>query len=777
MRILNGEVNRAFTRTAAAAAGRARRALALGLGAAIALAACSSGGSTVPIAQASAPPAISIVTGTAVDAVDTPGKVAGTVALPAGSPIALNSLSVRTSVGSAPIAANGTFTVQAFPNGHSLAVVVLPNGDPVLYGFLGTGATTLDATSTAVVFGFFACDAYVLTPDVRAEAPALIAAASGFGTLVNAVASAIATGSDPLKTPNSSLTSAIQAYVASIEAASTSGNASAQRLRDAITISPVGSSTGSGVSLIQEFPSGLHFLNTYRRRAVAEVDRVSYVPSGTTAPVPSPTRLTATPLPIPPVNGVNAGVISAIDDIFQTFFNEPGNPSAYAPVASSSIALPLVGGSSSTTYLVTLLGPGASLGTFLSLNDADTTIQLQTELYYYIVDLAIPFITTVVLPLEANAIDKALATEGGADVISELLSDGGTLVPQLQVDFQPNAQGHIDPLPAINDAMRNLIENPAYTRTLENFFQQAVKLNIGPNSAAALTTSFQTFNKILEGADFGLAAFDATIVGKDLLAANLADQYTVTVVPDKLTLTPSSQTLTGVASGTLTATDLSNTGTGAVPLQYTWTNTAQFGHLTDGIAGHVDSFTTTKNTVTYTSTGSGSGTDTVTVQIGTLQGPRSPSQPIGSPLSATVTVQQPTVAVGAVALTPSCVYFTGVAPGMQQYTASVNLPQGDTLTDYRWSIQYDATVNATLDVPNSSIVSSSNSGSEYSSASNTATLNVGPLLPGQSVYFLQLGVWVLYTTSTNVVKSTAVALANIYGGVGDDCPPGSPNPS
>jgi hypothetical protein len=712
---------------------------------------CSGGGVTLApagrptLAPAStATPGIGPGSGTGVAAT---GIVSGYVTLPAGAKIALSALTVHTSIGSAPVSASGRFAVEGFPNGHALATVLLANGDPVLMGFIGPNATTLDATSTATVLGFFGCEAFVLTPDVVAQAPALVAKTPGFGALTNAVATAIAASPDPFSAPSASVTSALSAFVAGVRAAATSAPASVVRHRDALTISPVGDSTGSGVNLIQEFPDGFHALNTFRRRAAAEVDRLSYVPSQGAAPVPDATRLTATPLPIPPVNGVNGGLLSTIDDIFANVFNGGNNPSAYAPVASASVPLPLVDGAASTTYQVTLLGPGGSPGVYSSLGAGDRSVQFQTVLYYYVIDLGIPFITTVLLPLEAEKIDTAIDTESGADIISELLTDGGTLVAQLQADLQPDANGHIDAQQAVTDTIRNLCENPAYTTTLQNAILKAVEEDVSPGtiSVGEVESDLNHINKIIEGFDVGLSIFDTTIVAKDLGSSNEADRYTVTVVPDKLTLTPNTQTLAGVTTGTLTATDLTNTGSDAVPLQYTWTNTAHNGHITDGLAGHTDSFTSTKSTVTYTPTGTSTGTDTITVQIATLKGPNAPSQPIGAPLTATVTTEQPSVPVGKVVLQPSCFVFNSTQAQSQTLVATVNLPQGYSVSYYEWTIVYYENYFVSLDVPGSSVVTANSYDSVYDSPSNTATLSAQPAPAADAEWAVGVGVEVFYT--------------------------------
>jgi hypothetical protein len=65
-------------------------------------------------------------------------------------------------------------------------------------------------------------------------------------------------------------------------------------------------------------------------------------------------------------------------------------------------------------------------------------------------------------------------------------------------------------------------------------------------------------------------------------------------------------------------------------------NTANFGHITDGVAGHTDNFNSSHNTVTYTANATGQGTDTITVTAFLVQGQNRIQ--IGLPQTATVTV-------------------------------------------------------------------------------------------------------------------------------------------
>lgn len=101
-------------------------------------------------------------------------------------------------------------------------------------------------------------------------------------------------------------------------------------------------------------------------------------------------------------------------------------------------------------------------------------------------------------------------------------------------------------------------------------------------------------------------------------------------------LMPQQSTVDDAESVTLTAT---LPGAESCTLAYHWTNTATVGHLTDGVAGHVDDFDSTSATATYTADCSGTGSDAIGVAI-SATGPNASQQSLGN-AAATVEVQAP----------------------------------------------------------------------------------------------------------------------------------------
>src|SRR5262249_38047891 len=83
--------------------------------------------------------------------------------------------------------------------------------------------------------------------------------------------------------------------------------------------------------------------------------------------------------------------------------------------------------------------------------------------------------------------------------------------------------------------------------------------------------------------------------------------------PSVVLLLPPSATLQNGQGASFRVTIPELSGSGEF-VGYRWKNIATVGQMTDGLSGHVDSFTSTRTTVTYTANATGMGTDTITVE-------------------------------------------------------------------------------------------------------------------------------------------------------------------
>jgi len=593
-------------------------------------------------------------------------------------------------------------------------MIVNGAGDPILMGWLAPGSTTINAATTAQVLLYFATNCFTLTDDVRTQAIALIPNLPGLANVTAAVSAALVANSDPFVGGNASVESALTALIASFGSGPAAQGALrfrqaviASRRPSDVAISPLNGTTGSGIAISNDFPDGIHFVNSFRRRAEAFIDRTTFVDANGNLQQ-SPAALLASPAPIPPVAGTNGGVISTFVDIFN------GNY-AFSPVSTPSIPLPLVPNSKKTTYILTIVGAGVLDGAFDTISAADQAASNSVAETYMVQDLLVPFIVNVVLPANSSAIDEALATEGGTAAVQDFIQVLDQNVPAILAD---EAAGNNTQ--ALTDALNAVTTANVTSAAMQQLILNLVISKQGINAQVTTFEAFSKWNGILQTVTYGLSAFDTTVVGTELAQSDRADQFQIDVIPDTVTLLPQTSTVEDGASQTLTANVLADTTSDNVPLSFTWTDTAKFGHITDGKPGHTDNFTSTSNTVTYTANAAGSGTDTITMQAATIQSPGQPSSAVGNLLSATVNVTVPTVPT--ITLSPSsCVQF-GFGGGTQTYT--VNVSNAPPLLTLEFGFLLEApTASQTLTDPGATKNTFSG---QLVGPSNSATLTIGP---------------------------------------------------
>jgi hypothetical protein len=328
---------------------------------------------------------------------------AGTVVLPAGVKLAMNALKVSNSVSSANPAPNGSFTVTAYSGGPQLTFVTDGNGNIVLAGFLSPTSTTLDSLSTAKALTYFAAAFYTLPSPYRTQMVDAIATASGFSAVQNAVIAALQANASGLAT-DSGVSSALKTFVTALYAPA-NGTSVSRQLRSLqasrhlfdVLVNP--STAQSGITAINDFPDGVHFMNTYRRPAEAFIDQDSYVDhSGTRTP--AAIIDIAPPVPIPAVSGlgnVTSSLIGAIQGVFS-------GATQYTPVSTSSTPLSNLAYALSTRYIITVVG-GGTPNLNVPLRPEESKAQRFLVVQQLVQDFLVPIVASLVIPNNSAAID------------------------------------------------------------------------------------------------------------------------------------------------------------------------------------------------------------------------------------------------------------------------------------------------------------------------------------------------------------------------------------
>ena len=555
----------------------------------------------------------------------TSGTQAGTLSLPAGSKLALSSLTVSNSLGAVAAGAGGGFTIPAFTNGPQLALATNAAGAPVLAGFLSPAEPQLNAHTTAEFLAYYAAGIFMLAPALQAQAYAQIALNSQFAALEAAVTADIVanpgtfTSSAPAP---SAPVAAIGAGTASIKRRASSGQ---RRGTNGLLVDPGNSQ--SGVTVLNQNALQIAFQNEKRRPSLAYIDQVSYASAGGGTTTITPAAIADV---IPAVNntGSFAGDIvriiascgstgncipatTALKSFTGTLTDLLYGNSAFAQIQTGNTTLTPVGGSLWTRYQVTVVGPGFSPGATMTAEQLSG--QQEVSLLFLFQDLFLPFVTSVVLPF-ATDLPSLLnnMTAAQANALVDLINAVTSAAPAIAVD---SSNGDIPN--AMRLAMAALLGSPQIQGLAGEFLTEIADANL-PNSTKIVNLQ-SAIGNATKLADSILVGLNTAVSLNDLRQSNQADQFTVVIVPANVTLTPVTTSLNDGAGVHLVASVPAGAGSD-LSLTYTWSNTAQFGHFIDlKVPPDTDNFSTTnQNEGIYTANAVGAGTDTVTVTVGAI---------------------------------------------------------------------------------------------------------------------------------------------------------------
>jgi len=563
----------------------------------------------------------------------------GQIVLPPGVSLAMSSLTVTNSVGTATPKSDGTFSISAYTGGAQYATVTDQKGTLVLAGFLGSQDPTLDVTSTAKVVLYFEAGFYMLPSPYRAGMVDQVATVPGFSAVVSAISSALATNPDALasSTTAAGITSAVTTFIQQFFSP-TSTSSVAQTVapmlrekRQDVSASP---SQFSGITVNPAYPpDGVTFTNTLRRPSEAFFDEVSYVDAGGTKHQ-NPVTDAIPEMDIPAVTAIPANIPQAYAQAIAAYFT---GQVPYGPVTTAETATPLNDSTDmSTTYQVTVVGLGA-IQPNVTLTQEWSTAKEQLGIKFLLLDMFLPIIMSCITTVGSESIDNALNFQGSHAALATLIDVVTSTAPELINEMESG-----DVTDALATLRADFGNSDVLRAALAQFFVTATTVGTGLDAHGqhlqvnlAVEDAEQVL-KIINVAGAVLAAADFSKVAHDIATSDSLDQFTLTVTQDLVKIAPTTATVPVGTTQVFTLNALAANSAGDAVV-YQWANTATVGHLTDGINGHEDNFMSSSNTVTYTAdpTGDG-GTDTVTGTAFLVQGQNRVQ--IGEPQKAVVTV-------------------------------------------------------------------------------------------------------------------------------------------
>jgi hypothetical protein len=556
---------------------------------------------------------------------------AGTVVLPAGSTLSLTSLTVKNSLSLTSPGADGSYTLPQFTGGPQFAFVTNPAGDAILAGFVGPSSTTIDVTSTAKVFIYWSAGFFTLPSPYRAQVVDAISTQPGFSAVVTAFQNSLAGNQDPFQHAmgRMAVMQAIQNFTQSLYTASHRSTplghvlrAANQARRPSAAGTPgiTPTTAQSGITATLDSPPGVHFTNTYRRLAEAFFDEDSYVDASGNRQSKQVTDA-APPQRIPAVSGLGNITGGPITVALQLL----GGTTPYTPVSTPSVPLAIEPGSQSTRYIVTVVGGGGSVQMPGPLTQEHSAAQQSIVVQQLVQDYLVPLVASIAIPINSTQIDDYFASAGGGSALTDIVTSIETAAPQI-VPVASSGQ--------IGDAlvlgMQTVAPNPAMQTQLLTLVGNLISSTAGSEAATAFQNGFSPLYA-LDVLSSVVNSNDTAVATANITASNTVDVFVVDVGTGSITLSPVTANVPAGTQATFTVTAPA-AGAGQT-LVYDWTNTAKFGHTTDGTSGHTDTFESSSNAVTYTASATGNGADTITVTAFLIQG--STRTQIGVPATST----------------------------------------------------------------------------------------------------------------------------------------------
>lgn len=572
------------------------------------------------------------------------------VTLPAGSGVTLANTRLGTMQSFTSVAADGTAAVLALDAAPQLAALFADDGTALMLGYLGDGATRVDARSTAEALVYMACR-------VENEPAALQIALREVlrtSTVVDPVAAVVAAsvGRDGIGADNTALmdalTTAVETIVAQPAAAAAQGRA------HALGLELPGGGPQSGIEAIEGVAfNTLQLRNGFRRRAWAWIDRVGHVGAdGTLTTLPAPVPLGGASDPgfeLSPTTALSLdNVVIAAGDLAVKLLERIGVVGDYAygalpwtPVDSDPVSLPIEPvDAKRTDYRVRVIGPGIGEGPFEG-DEGAKFDELVTRTIWE--DVVLPILGTILLPLFGEAVKANFAQNAKALAAAALTIDLTKV--SVQDQYVPATRRAIragDFTTAVTEFYREFIGSGTGGALLEaglssilraagegrfelrddkgnligvNLLTAADQRSLAAKNFVTLLGKLMAVKEVIEKS--ALAA-DLLAIAKDIASSQAKTVLDVSVTGLKAQIAPAEARMIAPGSGiqNFTVTLASNNGADSTdPTAYTyeWSCTPGFGEINDGGNNTGTSFTSTSNVVGFAPDGRAKSGDEVTI--------------------------------------------------------------------------------------------------------------------------------------------------------------------
>ena len=528
-----------------------------------------------------------------------------TIILPANSPLKAEDLTLTSAIDQEyPISADGSVSHKVYKDDMRLVRVYNSNGDIVMMGWVdpSTGKATISARTTAEALIYFDTGGWQMPDELQSALIKELASSTEIYPVKSAVESALSNSPYTITGALSVLTPICAQTAAKLLGLDTP----APPATDGVRIQPP--TPKSGITILQPGLNDIVIRNDFRRRAIAYIDRVS--PAAEIKKL----ELSATKGATSFWGAVNDITAAVAQQGLSYIWNL--NNSAYSGVSSETIDLPVVPDDAiKTEYKVTVVGMGVHDGSIGSLSTSRQNELSDLIKKSVVIDFLVPFVTTTILPLKGDAINKALKNEKAQGAISLLINTLAQTAPNIwKKALSGNVKG------AIQDGINALLTDGLVQESYLDFVKTLAEISgkeLGKGSK--FLEVGKSFVKAIGGVDAILTGFDTFAQARAFDNSALAETWDITVNKSKVKLTPQLGDIVKGDKISFTATVPSATGDNAPKIEYQWSTTGAHGNIKDNIHQGKD-FTTTANVVEYISDGSTIGDDSVKVEAFEING-------------------------------------------------------------------------------------------------------------------------------------------------------------
>lgn len=534
-----------------------------------------------------------------------------TVALPSGSTLAPNQLRVINSLASVTPSAAGVFTLPTYAGGPTVAIVLSPNGNPMLMGWLDSTHNVINAESTAEVMAYYALGGplmFTLADKTALEAD--IVNASGITNVGNVIAQEIGQNPDAFASLDRNLETALNNFFQGIVGvtprtySSIKAHVKPQLYGKTFTpqaLTPKDDPAGTGILVqpgaqsgiqvnISSNPDAVNAVNSYRRRVHVYLQRLADIDANG---VSQDDESNITDFDLGPTTGLSGGVLGTLNDIINAYWSN--GTTAYVPVTSADMSVPVQPQYAKTKYQVTVVGAGANTTTYANLSGDQQAQQIQTAVEGFVQDAMIPLLSNLYFgtqDLTTLTPDPAFPINWRKDLTTDFfaaLSNYSTIKNEI-------ASG--DYAGALQDVIDNIRQGGTFRDVFADSLQQAAgKYTVSAFGSSAL----QSIGATLAAAGGILQIFDTSVYVSQLAQSDEDDEWSVTNGGQKVVLTPTNNQLLQFGTGTSTLSTslpgLENTSN----ISYLYTNTGLAGNIapSDGSQAPSLSFCSSQPAIVY----------------------------------------------------------------------------------------------------------------------------------------------------------------------------------